>query len=84
MVRAASTLDLPLHSGLRLLVQCRRELLLRADRQYLRRGVFRSIVDFQAATNRYVAKHNTDPKLIVWTKSVRSILDKRSRLPLSE
>ena len=33
----------------------------------LRRGVFRSIVDLQAAINRYIAEHNIEPKPFVWT-----------------
>ena len=33
----------------------------------LKRGVFRSIVDLQAAINRFVRQHNTEPKPFVWT-----------------
>ena len=36
-------------------------------RQRIRRGVFRSIVDLQAAINRYLAEHNAEPKPFVWT-----------------
>ena len=36
-------------------------------RRRLRRGVFRSLVDLQAAINRYLAEHNADPKPFVWT-----------------
>jgi transposase len=36
-------------------------------RKRLRRGVFRSIVDLQAAINRYLNEHNCDPKPFVWT-----------------
>ncbi len=36
-------------------------------RRRLKRGVFRSVVDLQAAINRFVADHNTDPKPFVWT-----------------
>jgi transposase len=35
-------------------------------RRRLKRGVFRSIVDLQAAINRYVAEHNGDPKPFNW------------------
>src|SRR3954451_21649458 len=51
-------------------------------RQRLRRGVFRSIVDLQAAINRYLKEHNDDPKPFVWTKPADAILTKLNRLPV--
>ena len=39
----------------------------RLTRRRLKRGVFRSVVDLQAAINRFVADHNADPKPFVWT-----------------
>jgi len=45
-------------------------------RRRLRRGVFRSLVDLQAAINRYLAEHNADPKPFTWTASSASILNK--------
>ena len=36
-------------------------------RRRLKRGSFRSIVDLQAAINRYIAEHNHDPKPFTWT-----------------
>jgi hypothetical protein len=51
-------------------------------RQRIRRGVFCSIVDLQAAINRYLQEHNDDPKPFVWTKPAHSILAKLDRLPL--
>jgi transposase len=51
-------------------------------RRRLRRGVFRSIVDLQAAINRYLKEHNDDPKPFVWTKTANSILEKTTRLPV--
>jgi transposase len=50
-------------------------------RRRLRRGVFRSIADLQAAINRYLKDHNDDPKPFVWTKSADTILAKTQRLP---
>jgi transposase len=50
------------------------------SRQRLRRGVFRSVVDLQAAINRYLDEHNYDPKPFVWTKPARAILAKLDRL----
>ncbi len=51
-------------------------------RQRIRRGVFRSIVDLQAAINRYLAEHNHDPKPFAWTKPADAILAKLNRLPV--
>ena len=50
-------------------------------RQRLKRGVFRSIVDLQAAINRYLNEHNGDPKPFVWTKPADDILARLNRLP---
>ena len=36
-------------------------------RRRLKRGVFRSVADLQAAINRFVAETNSDPKPFVWT-----------------
>ncbi len=33
----------------------------------LKRGVFHCLVDLQAATNRFLAEHNMQPKPFVWT-----------------
>jgi hypothetical protein len=43
-------------------------------RQRIRRGVFRSIADLQAAINAYLAEHNASPKPFLWTKSADAIL----------
>ena len=48
----------------------------RLTRQRIRRGVFRSIVDLQAAIKRYLDEHNADPKTFVWTKPATVILNK--------
>jgi len=37
------------------------------SKRRLRRGVFRSVVDLQAAINRFVDEHNADPKPFTWT-----------------
>jgi transposase len=51
----------------------------RLSRRRLKRGVFRSIVDFQAAINRYIEDHNAAPKPFVWTADPNVILDKVTR-----
>ena len=45
-------------------------------RRRLRRGVFRSLVDLQAAIHRYLAEHNADPKPFVWTATPEKIITK--------
>ena len=51
-------------------------------RQRIRRGVFRSIADLQAAINAYLAEHNASPKPFVWTKSTDAIMAKLDRCPV--
>jgi transposase len=40
----------------------------------LKRGVFRSLVDLQAAINRFLAEHNTHPKPFTWTADPDKII----------
>ena len=42
----------------------------------LRRGVFTSVPELEAAIDEYVCHHNTNPKPFIWTKSARDILQK--------
>jgi len=44
-------------------------------RKHIKRGVFRSVVDLQAAIDRYIEAHNNDPKPFVWTQSANRILE---------
>ena len=44
------------------------------SKRRLKRGVFKSIVDLQAAINRFLAEHNVNPKPFVWTKSAEEII----------
>ena len=43
-------------------------------RRRLKRGVFRSIVDLQAAINRFLEETNDDPKPFVWTADPDNII----------
>jgi len=52
-------------------------------RRRIRRGSFHSIVDLQAAINRYIAEHNADPQPFIWTRPVPQILAKVNRLNAS-
>jgi transposase len=45
----------------------------------LQRGVFHSLVDLQAAINRYLAEHNQAPRPFVWTAEPEAILAKIKR-----
>ena len=51
----------------------------RLTRRRLRRGVFRSIVDLQAAINRFIEDHNAEPKPFVWTADPDQIIAKVRR-----
>ena len=48
-------------------------------RRRLKRGVFHSLVDLQAAINRYLIEHNQAPKPFVWTAEPEAILAKVKR-----
>jgi transposase len=51
-------------------------------RRRLKRGVFRSIVDLQAAINRYLAEHNQVSRPFSWTRSADTILDQLATIPV--
>ena len=59
---ASSALGVPLHPDLGLLDQRRRGFFSALTGRRLKRGDFRSLVDLQAAINRYIAEHNEDPR----------------------
>ncbi len=44
------------------------------SKQRLKRGVFRSVVDQQAAINRFVAETNAEPMPFVWTADPNKII----------
>jgi transposase len=48
-------------------------------RRRLKHGVFRSVVDLQAAINRFVAEHNESPKPFIWRADPDAIIAARSR-----
>jgi hypothetical protein len=73
-------MDLPLHTNVRIMAECRRELLLRVDAQAHPPRQLPPLVDLQAAIKRYLTEHNAEPKPFVWTASATSILAKLDRL----
>ena len=52
-------------------------------RQRLKRGVFRSIVELQAAIKRYLAERNDNPQPFIWTKTASQITAKLNQLNAS-
>jgi len=74
LAAAPSTLHLPLHPDFLLLGQCVEGLFAKLTRHRLKRGVFTSIVELQAAISRFIAETNDMPKPFVWTKSADAIL----------
>ena len=51
-------------------------------RRRLKRGVFKSVADLEAAIARSIREHNKMPKPFVWTKPAAAILAKLQRLPV--
>ena len=49
------------------------------SRRRLKRGVFRSVLDLQAAINRFVAEHNENPRPFVWRAHPDRIIAARTR-----
>ena len=49
------------------------------SRRRLKRGVFRSVVDLQAAINRFVTEHNENPRPFVWRADPGAIIAARAR-----
>lgn len=45
-------------------------------RQRLKRGVFCSVTELQAAINQYLTEHNADPKPFLWNQPADKILEK--------
>jgi hypothetical protein len=50
-----------------------------ATKRRLKRGVFSSLVDLQAAINRYLKEHNYNPTPFVWTTDPNRIIEKVRR-----
>lgn len=48
-------------------------------RQRIRRGVFKSVADLQAAIEAWIARRNADPTPFTWTKPAATIIDKNRR-----
>lgn len=51
----------------------------RITQDRIRRGVFRSVAQLEAAIQHYLDNHNADPKPFLWTATHTNILDKVAR-----
>jgi hypothetical protein len=72
--RPARALRLPLHANLMLLLNAVEGFFAKLSRRRLKRGVFRSVVDLQAAINRFLAETNAEPKPFTWTADPDKII----------
>jgi transposase len=45
----------------------------------IRRGIFKSVAELEAAITDYLTKHNLNPKPFVWTAKAETILEKHAR-----
>ena len=75
LAHPASALDLPLHADLLLLANAVETFFATLTRRRLQRGAFHSLVDLQAAINRYLTEHNV-PKPFIWTADPNRIIEK--------
>ena len=80
MARPPSPLGVPLHPDRGSWLNAVETFFSTLTRRRLKRGAFRSVVDLQAAINRYIAEHNADPKPFTWTKAPGQILAKLNPL----
>jgi hypothetical protein len=65
MGRPACPLDLPLHTNLGM--NAVEGFFAKLTNRRLKRGIFRSVCDLQAAINRFLEETNSHPKPFVWT-----------------
>ena len=74
MANPASPLDLPLHPTSASWLNAVEGFFAKLTKRRLKRGVFLSIVDLQAAINRFVLEHNAEPKPFTWTADPDKII----------
>jgi hypothetical protein len=79
LAEAASALDFSLHAHILIMLNAVEGLFAKLTRRRLKHGVFHSIVDLQAAINRFIAEHNTQPKPFVWKADPDKIIAARNR-----
>ena len=82
MARAASALDLHFSPTSGSWLNAVENIFSTLTRKRIRRGSFHSIVDRQAAINRYLAEHNAAPTPFVRRAAAASVLAKLDKLPI--
>src|SRR5580693_2312225 len=79
MARQAPALSPALHPDLGIVAQQVERFFGLITHDRIRRGVFTSVPELEAAIHDYLNHHNAHPKPFVWTKSADQILAKVSR-----
>ncbi len=59
-------MDVPLRTNIMLMAERSRGFLRKLTRRRLKHGVFLSIIDLQAAVNRFITEHNQKPRPFIW------------------
>ena len=67
-------MDLPLHADLSFFGNAVEGFFATLTKRRLKRGVFRSVVGLQAATNRFLEDHNANSKPIQWVADPDKII----------
>jgi len=79
MARPSSALDVPLHAQSASWLNAVEGFFAVLTKRRLKRGVFKGVVDLQAAINRFVTDHNQTPKPFVWTADPDKIIATAAR-----
>jgi hypothetical protein len=74
MVAASPTLDVPLHPHVRVWLNAVEGYFAKLAKRRLLRGVFRSVVELQAAIKKFLVETNADPLPFRWTKDPDKII----------
>ena len=79
LARQASALQAALHTNIVVLDQPGRALFAEITRQQIRRGVFKSVAELEAAIETWLTERNAKPKPFKWTAKANIILEKNAR-----
>jgi len=80
MARPTPALDFPIHAYLVVMANAVESFFAKLTRRRLKHGVFHSVVDLQAAINRFIREYNADnPKPFVWKANPDDIIAARNR-----
>ena len=80
LARPSSTLDFPLHANLVFAAHAVEGFFAKLTRRRLKHGIFHSLVDLQAAINRFVREYNAaNPQPFIWKAHPDGIIAARNR-----